>query len=529
MPTYVIYARKSSESEDRQVLSIDSQVRELRLIAERERIPIAETLIETMSAKAPGRPVFGALMRRVNQGAVQGIFCWKMDRLSRNPLDSGVLLQAQADGKLERIITSDGTKTADSNDRLMGTFELAFATKFIDDLRANTKRGLRERLARGWTTSVPPIGYLNDVVKKTIVVDEQRFPLVRRMWDALLSGSMRPDQIRTMANDDWALRTPQRQRVGGKPLSRSHVYRIFTNPFYMGVIALRDGRSYPGAHAPMITREEFARAREILGRTGRARPVRHEFAFTGLMKCGNCGAAITAEEHIKPSGRRYVYYHCTRRRMRAEKCREAAVSETEVVGQIAEPLRRLTIPTEILDWLRAKVEGLSVADRHRQNAVSETLKQALAAVEREQANLLTLQLRDLVTIELYAAKSRELTDRRITLQERIADVERSNAELSRRIAEVLDFASAVRERFIRGTGVQQRELLEALGSNYRLAGKKVHFQLETPLAVLADANGSSNWLRVVDDLRTWALNTTDYFKVPDFVHERTMPESVVAV
>src|SRR5262245_18603649 len=257
MASYVIYARKSSESEDRQVLSIDSQIRELRAIAQRERVQIAEILTETRSAKAPGRPVFGELMRRVNRGDIAGILCWKMDRLSRNPLDSGVLLQAQADGKLDRIITIDGVKTADSNDRLMGTFELAFATKFIDDLRMNVKRGIRERLTRGWATYPPPIGYMNDVVSKTIVKDPDRFVLVRKMWDELLAGGQRPEQIRATANKEWGLRTRKLKRRGGKHLGRTTVYNMFGNPFYMGVIQLRDGRSFPGKHEPMVTREEF--------------------------------------------------------------------------------------------------------------------------------------------------------------------------------------------------------------------------------------------------------------------------------
>src|SRR5439155_19845742 len=107
-----------------------------------------------------------------------------------------------------------------------------------------------------------------------------RFPLVRRMWDLLLSGAMRPEQIRNIANREWGFQTRRLKRQGGKPLSRSIVYGIFANPFYMGMINLRDGRTYPGAHAPMISREEFQRAQEILGRPGRPRPHRHEFAFT---------------------------------------------------------------------------------------------------------------------------------------------------------------------------------------------------------------------------------------------------------
>jgi DNA invertase Pin-like site-specific DNA recombinase len=529
MPSYVIYARKSSESEDRQVLSIDSQIRELKAIAQRERVQIAEVLTETRSAKAPGRPVFGELMRRINRGEVAGVLCWKMDRLSRNPLDSGVLLQAQADGKLERIITIAGVKTADSNDRLMGTFELAFATKFIDDLRANTKRGLRERLSRGWATYLPPIGYMNDVVNKTIVRDPDRFQLVRKMWDELLAGGKRPEQIRAMANEDWGLRTRKLKRQGGKPLGRTTVYSMFGNPFYMGVIQLKDGRRFAGKHEPMVTREEFDRAQRLLGRPGRQRPVAKEFAFTGLIKCGNCGATVTAEEHFKPSGRRYVYYHCSRQRRLVEKCREPAISEPELVGQLSSTFGRLAIPDPVLAWLKQKAERILTTDRERQQTVRQTLTEAIQSVEREQSNLLSLQLRDLVPVEVYAKKSRELEDRRQALQDRLANVDRNNEDLARRLADLLDFAAGMRELFAKGTGVQQRIILEAAGSNYVLQSRKVSFHLEKPLTLVAEASGCSNWLRLVDDLRTWALNTNEYFKVPNFVYEGRMPESASAV
>jgi DNA invertase Pin-like site-specific DNA recombinase len=462
-------------------------------------------------------------MRRVNRGEVAGILCWKMDRLSRNPLDSGVVLQAQADGKLQRIITSDGVKTANSNDRLMGTFELAFATKFIDDLRANTKRGLRERVSRGWMTNVPPIGYLNDVTTKTIIRDRKRFPLVRKMWDLLLSGEMRPEQIRAVATEEWGLRTPLFKRRGGGPIGHTTIYNIFANPFYMGVIRFRDGRTFPGKHEPMVTREEFGRAQELIGRPGRQRPARKEFAFTGIIKCGQCGGSVTAEEHVKPNGRRYVYYHCSHHRRLVTQCRQPAIPEADLVSQLAEQLGRVAIPPTVLAWLKQKVEQVLTTDRQRQQTVRETLKEALQSVEREQANLLNLQLRDLVPVDLFATKSRELEDRRSSLADRLANVERGKDDLALRLAELLDFASAMRQLFTNGTAVQQRVILESVGSNYVLRDQQVSFSLATPLSLILSSAVATTWGTLVDDLRTWAQTTTRYFKVPDFVHERSVP------
>src|SRR5262245_15068932 len=114
---YIIYARKSTESEDRQVLSIDSQVHELREFARSRGIQVATVLSEARSAKAPGRTVFGGLMRELARERAQGILCWKLDRLARNPVDGGALIWAFDEGKLREIATPQRSFSNTGNDK----------------------------------------------------------------------------------------------------------------------------------------------------------------------------------------------------------------------------------------------------------------------------------------------------------------------------------------------------------------------------------------------------------------------------
>lgn len=513
MAHHVIYARKSTESDDRQILSIDSQINELQALAARRGVRVAEVLTESRSAKAPGRPVFRDLMRRVRRGEIRGVFCWKMDRLSRNHLDTGTVLQALADGVLEEIVTSDRTYTRDGNDRFMGSFELGMATKYIDDLRQNIRCGIRARLQRGWIHYRAPIGYLNDPVSRTIKTDPKRFGLIRRMWELLLSGTVRPAEILETADEKWGLRTRRTKHTGGKPLSRTGLYDLFANPFYMGLIRLQNGDSYPGMHPPMVSREEFQRAQEILGRTGR-RPQQHRFAFTGLIRCSGCAGSITAELHIKPSGRRYVYYRCSRS-MKGVPCREPAISVRDLESQIVNRLRSLAMPQKVYEWLLVRLGHDLDREHDRRGDARRTLQAALEAVLKEEENLLSLRVRDLVEDSVYVAKRAEMADRRVALSEKLKQPGRSANELRQLSRDVVSLGTRAAETFVSGTGVQKRMILEAVGLNYALGARRVAFSLKKPFTFLADAGACSNWWSTADDIRTWLLDSTEYLMIPD--------------
>ena len=526
----LIYARKSTDSEDRQILSIDSQIRELRSLAERHGVAVSDVLVEACSAKAPGRPVFGELMRRVRRGDVASVLCWKMDRLSRNPYDSGVLLQAQADGKLQRIITSDGIKTADSNDRLMGTFELAFATKYIDDLRANVKRGNRARLQRGWPNFRPALGYLEDHATKTIVKDPARFPIVRRMWDSLLSGAMRPSQILRAANEDWGLRTRQTRQKGGNPLQFQHLYKIFSNPYYMGLIRFRStGELHRGAHEPMITPEEFEAAQGILHRPGRPRPSKHEFPYAGMILCARCGGVLTPERHTKPSGRVYVYYRC-RARVGKAACDVRTLPEQVVEAHVLADLRRLTVSEEGAKWILDNLQGSLGQDLEQRRAARESLQRTLDVAAREVDTLLTLRLRGQVDEETFERRRKEIVERQAALKLRLEQPETRPDQLVQRVQGIFDFTRAAPLAF-QGSAedpVRRRQIVQAIAANLRADDGVPLYSAKKPFSFLREMNKSRPWLAVVEDLRTWLL-TTNYFEpIPDLRNVTTVAQEELA-
>jgi DNA invertase Pin-like site-specific DNA recombinase len=413
---YFLYCRKSSEAEDRQVLSIESQRDEMnRLASSWPDVTIVETLEESMSARTPGRPIFNSMLKRIEKGEAEGIISWHPDRLARNSMDGGRVIYLLDQARLKDLRFATFSFENSSQGKFMLSIIFGYSKYYVDNLSENIRRGIRTKLQHGWLPGTPPAGYLNEPVLRTIVPDPDRFSLLRRMWELMLSGTYLPREIRNIATSQWGLRTRRRKRTGGKPLSLSAVYDMFSNPFYAGIIT-RHGATYPGKHQPMVTLDEFEKVQELLGRPGRPRPKQRTFAFTGLMRCGNCGCSITAEEHTKRSGLRFVYYRCTRRR---GPCAEPPISLPDLERQILLFLDSITIDDEMHRWIIGRLDRYAKEDGQRNDASRDSLQAALQAVSRQAENLTKLRVRDLISDEEFAGERESLQNEKVRLVQRL--------------------------------------------------------------------------------------------------------------
>ena len=139
---YFLYARKSTDVEDKQILSIEAQLAELRALAKQEQLNVVEVFVEKRSAKMPGRPIFSEMMARIQKGEAQGIVCWKIDRLARNPVDGGQVQWLLQNSTIQHIQTHDRAYYPADN-VLMMSVEFGMANQYIRDLSVNVTRGLR--------------------------------------------------------------------------------------------------------------------------------------------------------------------------------------------------------------------------------------------------------------------------------------------------------------------------------------------------------------------------------------------------
>ncbi len=491
--TWAIYARKSTESEDRQIQSIDDQINYQKETAEKEGLNVVKIIKESKSAKEPHkRDGFTELIGLIEQGKINGILTWKMDRLSRNPIDSATIQYFLQKEKLLCVKTAEKNYLPEDNALIMSV-ENGMANQYIRDLSKNVRRGLISKAEKGWFPNIPPVGYLNskshEKGSETILVDEERFKIVRKMWDLMLTGTYSPPQILKIATDDWGLRTPKRRRLGGKPFSRSFMYTIFTNDFYAGYFHY-SGKTYLGKHIPMINMDEFDRVQVLLGKKGKPKTQFNNFPFTGIMKCSECGASITASKKLKLNKttgdiETYIYYHCTKRKKYIN-CKARPITLTDLENNINEIVESNLIDPEFyklgIETLK-EMHGLEIGKRQQ---IFETQQRNVEETQKKLDRALTFLLDGTITREQYNLQKKEFEESLIKEKNKLGETEMRARNWTQLTENVLHFSALAVEAIKHGETQLQREILSSLGWNHTLNAKKLFIDLRSWFTVLKD-------------------------------------------
>jgi DNA invertase Pin-like site-specific DNA recombinase len=488
---WALYARKSTESEDRQVQSIDDQIKYLTAIAHREGLHIAETMWESKSAKEPeNRKEFKRLLTLIEKGQVQGILCWKLDRLSRNPIDSARIQWFLQTGKIKCIKACDRTYLPEDN-ALVLAVETGMANQYVRDLAKNVKRGLESKAQKGWYPAIPPIGYLN--TKKgqkgleEIIIDPERFHTVRKMWDLMLTGNYTAMEVRRIATTEWKLDTPKRRFDGKRPIAESYIYTLFSNIFYTGNFVYA-GKFYEGKHPAMVTMAEFEKMQIILSKKGQPRPKVHDFPFTGIMHCTNCGASITATEKTKlvkskSELKTYTYYHCTHH-VGIDNCYAPPVSLTNLEWQIEKLIRQNSIGKAFYDYGISLLKANEGNQANHYEAIYERQLQYVHDLQKKLDRLLGFLLNETINEEEYGAQKKGV-ERQLAIEKvKLSQCEAESANYEKYIQNAFIFSRVSLHAFKNGDIQTRREVLASLGSNHQLNDKNLSIDLHSWLAML---------------------------------------------
>jgi len=335
---YCLYARKSTEQDERQTMSIDSQIKEMIDLAKRDRLQIVSIKRESYSAKASAtRPIFNELLEEVRNDKFDGILTWAPDRLSRNAGDLGSLVDLMDAGKLQQIRTYGQSFSNTPNEKFLLMILCSQAKLENDNRGINVKRGIRAKCEMGWRPGPAPIGYINRSYNgvKEMALDEKRAPIIKEMFER---SGLQNQSGRTIKK--WLDSIGFTTKAGAR-LSLSQIYRILTNPFYYGYFAYPSGGPlYKGKHEPIISKQLFDIVRNRMNAiVPENKPAwgSKKFPFKHLFYCGSCGSRLTAEEHFKKrmdgGKNRHVYYRCTKSTKDPD-CPERSITANMIVDQI---------------------------------------------------------------------------------------------------------------------------------------------------------------------------------------------------
>ena len=478
---YIIYARKSTEDEDKQILSIESQITELREFAAKEKLEIVASLCEAKTAKEPGRIVFGEMLELIEKEKAEGIISWHPDRLARNSVDGGKIIHLVDQGKIKSL--KFPTFWFEPTPQGLFMLQIAFGQSkyYVDNLRENVTRGMRQKIRNGVWPCKAPIGYLNNPITRGIDIDKKRAPKVKKLFELYANGNYNLREL-----TDWAEKNKFKSNLE-RPLTPGKIQKILQNVFYFGLMKYK-GEIYEATHKPLISKKLFDKVQQVMKEKGKPhKEKKHYFAFLGLMKCKSCGCSITAELQ-----KNHKYYRCTKKK---GSCQEKHyLREESLVEQIKEYLQKVSLSSQDTGKVLFELEKEEAQAKAQAKTTVQNLKAKLAEIEKQLEKLLDVYLSEVITTEEYTDRKQKLLNEKIGLNDKIHDFEQKGLswlEPAREFVLSLNNADKLKNS---GDYPEILTFLKNIGSNHYLQNRKWHFRAKIPYKLVAERNemGSRN-------------------------------------
>ncbi len=491
---YIIYARKSSESEDSQVQSLETQLRELNEHAERNQLNVVKVITESKSAFKIGREGFNEMCSLIKKGKANAILVIRGNRISRNPIDAGYVISLMDEKKLLFIRTPNSTcYTSSSTDKMMIALELIFSKKDSDDKGDMVKEGQKSKALKGYPHGLASLGFLNykteDKGNRKWIIDPDRFWKIQKIFEMFLTGNYSAGQVYNYAMGDLKLTTVSRKRSGGALIAPSRIYEILRDPIYSGFFTYGGQRYELNNDLPRVINEkEYERVDRLLSKRNIPKTQQHQSIYSGYLKseegdfvgqdvkcqlicqcknkfayrdkthCPRCGTEI--EEIIGPKYLIYTYYYNVRKKK--FKLPYVAINEKEINSSLKEYVNKnLSFSNDLIEWSRKHITELK--DKEINDAMYK--KNDLISRKEEfesKKSRLRMMLRDMkITDPEYDDDLQKLKDKYKDLNE----IKESKKDWYHEMMEITDLVSKVAEVMEKGEFEPVRSMLSKLGSN----------------------------------------------------------------
>src|SRR3990167_1136024 len=469
---YILYARKSTEEDDRQVLSIEAQFVELKEFAAKEKLEIVASFQEAKTAKEPGRIKFAEMLAILESGKADGIISWHPDRLARNsvrvprnyPVDRGLIKSLKFP-----------TFWFEPTPQGLFMLNIAFGQSkyFVDNLRENVKRGLRQKIRNGVWPGWAPVGYLNNPKTRGVDIDREKSAKVRKVFELYATGVC---PLHSLAN--WCVKHNLKGNKNNK-ISISSLQKILQNIFYVGLMKFK-GEVFEGTHEPLISKKLFDLCQEVMAKRGKKKDIRkHHFAFLGLLKCASCGCAITAEIQ-----KGHHYYHCTKKKGPCQEkhfLREEALAE-----QIKTFLQKVSLSSQDTEKVLAELQKDQERAKEEAKTTVQNLKAELTEIETKLEKLLDAYLGEVISSEDYKIRKENLVTKKVELGEKMRDFEQKGLSWLEPAREFILSLNQAANLVESENKEEMTTFLKTIGSNHVLENRQFVFAPKIQYELVAE-------------------------------------------
>ena len=470
----IIYARVSSKEQEREGFSIPAQLKLLHEYASRNNFQLAKEFIDIETAKTTGRQNFNEMVRFLEHHRdCRVLLVEKTDRLYRNLKDAVTL----EDLDVEIHLVKEGqviSKDAKSQTKLIHGMHLVLARHYIENLREEVKKGMREKAEQGIFPSRPPLGYRNNKAERTIEIHPENAAIVKCIFELYACGQNSLLEVRRIIRQET-----------GKTLSKAHLHSTLTNPFYTGSF-LWGGKLYRGTHPTFINPDLYGRVQSVLRGHNKPKYGKQEIAFRGLLTCAHDNCRITAE--LKKG--KYVYYRCSGYR---GKCATPRFREQEISQKLGEILKSIHIPDAILATLQESLNRDQQSSQGQAASHRAGLEQRLAAVRRRMDQGYQDKQDGKIPEDFWERKMSEWRAEEQRIQAALDGLRESNGECLLSAKRTLELANKAYSLYVKQNPIEQAKLLRFVLLNCSIDAVSLYPTYKKPFDVIFQRAKNEEW------------------------------------
>ncbi len=413
---YIAYCRKSTDEKDKQIMSIDQQISSLKEFALREKLEIVDFVTDAKTAKEPGREKFADVLGRIEHNEADGIIAWHPDRLARNSIDGGRIIYLLDIGKLKDLKFPTFWFENTPQGKFMLNIAFGQSKYYVDNLSENIKRGMYYKLKSGVWPTLAPLGYINNKITREVDIDSAKSKVLKTAFEMFSEGG------RSFISISRFLFKNGITGYSGHPVRISRLKIILSNPFYIGIMKY-GGEIVEGSHKTFISKDLFNKVQKQITQIEKPRVNDNHFAYIGLARCGECGAAITAERHFKQykngTSQTFVYYRCTKK---LKKCSQKFLAEDNLDQQLRNLALKCALPTSWQNDWKNRLQKDKVSEQEKSEENITNLELEIKSLEIKLNLLLDGYLDGTIEAILYKAKKNELFEKKLAREDKIVKI-----------------------------------------------------------------------------------------------------------